>query len=105
MESTSTPRVTYPYLNNYVGQTVILVGKVVQLRGDAADIDADGTVTATLNRDTHITPGNGVQIIGKVNPDLSIRTLTTLDLGGNVDFGLASIVAEISQQYKEIHSF
>jgi hypothetical protein len=33
-----------------VGKNVILVGKVVQIRGDEALIDADGNVTAHLNR-------------------------------------------------------
>lgn len=50
MESTSTPRVSGPYLDNYVGRNVMIVGKVVQLRGDQAIIDADGNVTAHLNR-------------------------------------------------------
>lgn len=50
MEATSTPRITCPYLNSYVGKNVIIVGKVVQLRGDEALIDADGSITAYLNR-------------------------------------------------------
>lgn len=28
--------------------------------------------------------GNGAQIIGKVNPDLSIKVLNAIDLGNNV---------------------
>jgi len=50
MEATSTPRVSGPFLDNYVGRNVMVVGKVVQLRGDQAIIDADGNVTAHLNR-------------------------------------------------------
>ncbi len=49
-ESVSTPRVTAPYLDSHVGRNVVLVGKVVQLRGDSAVIDSDGNVTAILNR-------------------------------------------------------
>jgi len=50
MDQTSTPRITCPYLNNYVGKNVMIVGKVLQLRGDMATLDADGNVTAHLNR-------------------------------------------------------
>lgn len=50
MEATSTPRVSSPYLDSYVGRNVMIVGKVVQLRGDQAIIDADGNITAHLNR-------------------------------------------------------
>jgi len=31
-----------------------------------------------------LSKGNGVQVIGKVNPDLSIKALSTLDLGTEV---------------------
>lgn len=50
MDSQSTPRLTAPYLDRYVGRNVIIVGKVVQLRGEVATIDADGAITAQLNR-------------------------------------------------------
>jgi hypothetical protein len=50
MEGIATPRITCAYLNSYVGKNVIVVGKVVQIRGDEALIDADGNVTAHLNR-------------------------------------------------------
>lgn len=49
-EATSTPRITAQYLDNYVGRNVMLIGKVLQLRGDSAVLDADGNVTAILNR-------------------------------------------------------
>ena len=54
-EQLSTPRITAPYLDNFVGRVVMLVGKVTQLRGDQATLDADGTVTVLLNR-VSITP-------------------------------------------------
>ncbi|KAF6845104.1 replication factor A protein 3 [Colletotrichum musicola] len=92
-ESTSTPRITAQYLDNYVGRNVILIGKVLQLRGDSAVLDADGNVTALLNRDVHLTNGNGAQIIGKVNPDLTIKVLTSRDLGPGVDYQLAAAVS------------
>ena len=36
----ATPRVTLQYLQNFQGRTVRILGRVVQLRGDEADIDA-----------------------------------------------------------------
>ncbi len=50
MESQATPRITSTYLDTYVGRNVQVVGKVTQLRGDTATLDADGTLTAHLNR-------------------------------------------------------
>lgn len=50
MEAVANPRITCAYLNSYVGKNVIFVGKVIQLRGEEAIIDADGNITAHLNR-------------------------------------------------------
>ncbi|KAF4998247.1 hypothetical protein FGRMN_3296 [Fusarium graminum] len=86
-EQLATPRITAAYLDNFVGRVVMLVGKVTQLRGDQATLDSEGTVTVLLNRDAHLSNGNAVQVIGKVNPDLSIKVLTSRDLGTGVDHG------------------
>ncbi|KYK60874.1 hypothetical protein DCS_02012 [Drechmeria coniospora] len=83
-ESISAPRITAQHLDAFAGRLVTMVGKVTQLRGDQATIDADGTVTVVLNRDAHLSNGNAVQIIGKVNPDLSIKVLSSKDLGPGV---------------------
>ena len=50
MESISTPRISSQLIDSYVGQNVMVVGKVQQLRGDTAVIDAEGQITANLNR-------------------------------------------------------
>lgn len=50
MDSQSTPRITAPYLDRYVGRNVTIVGRVDQLRGEEATIDADGHIKAYLNR-------------------------------------------------------
>jgi len=62
----------------------MLVGKVIQLRGQTATLDADGNVTAELNRESHLMAGNAAQLIGRVNPDLSIKVLSSTDLGSGV---------------------
>jgi hypothetical protein len=45
-----TPRITAQYLENFQHQTIRMVGKVTQLRGEQATIDAGGSVSLTLNR-------------------------------------------------------
>jgi hypothetical protein len=49
-ESIATPRINASYLDSFTGQTIRITGKVVQLRGEEATIDAAGNVTAHLNR-------------------------------------------------------
>ncbi|EGO60503.1 hypothetical protein NEUTE1DRAFT_143911 [Neurospora tetrasperma FGSC 2508] len=98
----STPRITCAYLSQYVGKLVTVVGKVVQLRGEEATIDADGTIHAFLNREAHLSANNGVQLIGKVNPDLSIKVLSSVDLGQGVDYNLANAVVEVTHRYKPL---
>jgi hypothetical protein len=45
-----TPRVSAAYLENFQHQTVRMVGKVTQLRGEQATIDSAGSVSLVLNR-------------------------------------------------------
>ncbi|PKS07271.1 hypothetical protein jhhlp_005873 [Lomentospora prolificans] len=124
-ERTSTPRITAEHLSAYRGRNVIIVGKVLQLRGDSALLDSHGNVTLTLNRDTHLVNGNAAQIIGKVNPDLSVKVLTSKDLGNNLgnsnfpgrvslqfisltgpaDFGLYQSVVDATQNLKPIFQY
>lgn len=49
-EATSTPRITAQYLDSYVGRNVMVVGKIVQLRGDEAIMDSAGNITLALDR-------------------------------------------------------
>ena len=46
----ATPRISAAYLETFQGQTVRVLGKVVQLRGDHATIDAGGQMGVILNR-------------------------------------------------------
>ena len=45
-----TPRVNAPYLESFKGHTVRVLGKVVQLMGESAVINAGGEVRVLLNR-------------------------------------------------------
>jgi len=98
----STPRLTSPHLEHFTTRTIRLVGRVTQLRGDNATLDSDGAVTAHLNRDSHLTVGNWVEVVGKVNGDLSVRVLVSRDLGRDVDFEAVKAVVDATHRYKEI---
>lgn len=120
-EQMSSPRITASYLDNFVGRVVTIVGKVTQLRGDQATIDADGVVTILLNRvrappkyllkavptnnhmpfkEAHLAHGNAAQVIGKVNPDLSIKALSTRDVGPGV--GMSSYPSPPSNKNSQL---
>ena len=49
-DAIAAPRITATSLDAFVNKHVSIVGKVTQLRGDQATIDADGVVTILLNR-------------------------------------------------------
>lgn len=102
-EAVSTPRVSARTIEKYSGRNVMLVGQVMQLRGDVAQLEADGIVSVQLDRvrpcshitalpcrhadhaqDAHLTPGNYAQLIGKVLEDSSLKVLTSRDLGADV---------------------
>ncbi|GAB7354173.1 hypothetical protein MBLNU459_g4726t2 [Dothideomycetes sp. NU459] len=107
--SEATPRITAPYLEQFSHQTVRILGKVVQLRGEQATIDAGGQINVHLNRDAHLTVDHAVEIIGKVQNDLSVRVLVSTDFGTGIvidaektDFSIAESVVDASHRYREI---
>ncbi|KZF26636.1 replication factor A protein 3 [Xylona heveae TC161] len=102
MMTEATPRINASYLESFQGQTVRLIGKVTQLRGEQATIDANGSVTATLNRDCHLVLNNAVEIVGKVNPDLTVRVLAATDFGSNINFAAVDAVVNATHRHKEI---
>jgi hypothetical protein len=50
MDHPQTPRILAPHLSNFQHRIVRILGKVVQLRGETAIIDAGGHVDLILNR-------------------------------------------------------
>lgn len=48
--SDQTPRVNAPLLSRFVDRTVRIIGKVTELHGDKAVIDASGPITLALQR-------------------------------------------------------
>ncbi|KAI4279325.1 MAG: hypothetical protein LQ337_000356 [Flavoplaca oasis] len=98
----ATPRINARYLESFTNTTVRILGRVNSLRGENATIDANGSVQLHLNRDAHLTLNNAVEIIGKVQPDLSIKVFQAMDFGSNVDFNAVEAVVDATHRYKEI---
>ncbi|KAF1833421.1 replication factor A protein 3 [Decorospora gaudefroyi] len=102
MDHPQTPRILAPHLSNFQHRIVRVLGKVVQLRGDMAVIDAGGNVDVILNRDSHLAVGHAVEIIGKVDQNLYIKVQAATDFGTGVDFNAVNAVVEATHRYKEI---
>ncbi|KAK0507964.1 hypothetical protein JMJ35_009853 [Cladonia borealis] len=102
MASEATPRISAKYLDSFTNQIVRILGKVVSLRGETATIDANGSINLHLNRDAHLSLNNAVEVVGKVQPDLSVKVLQATDFGGNIDFNAVEAVVDATHRYKEI---
>ncbi|KAM0698293.1 hypothetical protein Q7P36_001759 [Cladosporium allicinum] len=102
--SEATPRITAPYLEQFSHQTVRILGKVRQIRGEQATIDAGGQVSVFLNRDSHLQLNHAVEIIGKVQNDLSVRVMASTDLGpeSGIDFNAVEAVVDVTHRYPEM---
>ncbi|KAH6625121.1 replication factor A protein 3 [Boeremia exigua] len=102
MDAPQTPRVLQPHLAQFQHRIVRVLGKVVQLRGETAVIDAGGNIDVLLNRDAHLTLNNAVEIIGKVDANLAIKVQAATDFGSGVDFNAANAVVEATHRHKAI---
>ncbi|KAG9193013.1 replication factor A protein 3 [Alternaria panax] len=102
MDHPQTPRILAPHLANFQHRIVRMLGKVTQLRGETAVIDAGGNVDVILNRDSHLAVGHAVEIIGKVDQNLHVKVQAVTDFGTNIDFNAANAVVDATHRYKEI---
>ncbi|KAH8599817.1 replication factor A protein 3 [Bisporella sp. PMI_857] len=98
----STPRITSQYLDSFTGKVIRILGKVTQIRGTQAVVECEGSVTVHLSQDSHLTPGNAVEIVGKVNQDLTVKVLKATDMGTNIDYGAYHSLVEATHLVKEI---
>ncbi|KAK3648575.1 hypothetical protein LTR56_004346 [Elasticomyces elasticus] len=104
MSTEATPRINAPYLDQFQHRTVRILGKVRQLRGESATIDASGDIQVHLTRDSHLQLNHAVEIIGKVQADLSVRVMASTDFGpeGGIDFASVDAVVDATHRYHEI---
>jgi replication factor A3 len=84
MDHPQTPRILAPHLSQFQHRIVRILGKVVQLRGETAIIDAGGNVDVVLNRDSHLAVGHAVEVIGKVDGNLNVKVQACTDFGTNI---------------------
>lgn len=105
--SEATPRINAQYLDHFNHQTVRIVGKVRQIRGETATIEANGSITLHLNKvrddiaeegrthaydtyqDCHLQNNHAFEIIGRVQQDLSVKVLASTDFGPESNIGTA----------------
>ncbi|KAG7530718.1 hypothetical protein FFLO_04826 [Filobasidium floriforme] len=96
-----TPRVNAARLAQYKSQTVRLTGKVVRMDGDTAIIEASdgGQVQIKLHREANISDPF-VEILGKVNDDLTIKVFSSMNLGSDLDLGVVEKVVQLAHTDK-----
>lgn len=97
-----TKQVNQALLGQFPDQIVRIVGKVTSLRGTEGTIDASGPVEVHLNSESNMREGKFVEIIGKIQSDLSVRTLTTINLEGNIDMSLVDQVIQLTHNHREL---
>ncbi|KAG4304920.1 hypothetical protein PORY_001595 [Pneumocystis oryctolagi] len=97
-----TPRINASFREQFVDQTVRMIVKVKKLKGDTALVDCCGLIQVHLNRDSNFIEGNAFEIIGKINPDLSVNVLTSINFGKDIDFEAVNSVVQISHKYREL---
>ncbi|KAF1918498.1 ssDNA binding protein-like protein Ssb3 [Ampelomyces quisqualis] len=102
MDHPQTPRILAPHLSNFQHRIVRVLGKVVQLRGEQAIVDAGGHIDVILTRDSHLAVNHAVELIGKVDQNLAIKVQAATDFGTNIDFNAANAVVEATHRHKEI---
>ncbi|ODQ55103.1 replication factor A protein 3 [Saitoella complicata NRRL Y-17804] len=103
MTQAPTPRVNASTRSEHVGSSIRIIGKVNSAGGGRAIIDAGGDVEISYHEAaTLITPGRFVEILGKVNQDLTVTCLTAIDFGEDLDMSIVDNVVQVSQQYRDI---
>ncbi|KAG5438668.1 hypothetical protein PCANB_002387, partial [Pneumocystis canis] len=89
-----TPRINASLCEQFIDQTVRMIVKVKKLKGDTALVDCSGLVEIHLNRDSNFIEGNTFEIIGKINPDLSVNVLTAINFEKDIDFEAVDSVVQ-----------
>jgi replication factor A3 len=78
------PRINASLVPQFVGKTVRIIGKIHDLQGDTATLDASGELRIHLSMQSHVKENNYYEIIGKITDDHSIRMLDAIDFGDNI---------------------
>ncbi|CAD6569607.1 MAG: hypothetical protein TREMPRED_005329 [Tremellales sp. Tagirdzhanova-0007] len=89
------PRINSRLLSQYKGHTVRLTAKVLKIVGETATVQASdgGEIGIHLSREIHI-EDTFVEIIGSVKDDLTVKALTNINLGSNIDMKAVQALVE-----------
>ncbi|KAK9378635.1 replication factor A protein 3 [Kockiozyma suomiensis] len=97
------PRVNAQYLKPYTESVVRLIGRVTQVNGDTAILDAAGSVTVHSTRDLVFTEGQIFEITGRVNADLSVKALDGINHGSDGNMDNVNKMVELVQRHKAFY--
>ncbi|KAJ9116668.1 hypothetical protein QFC20_000602 [Naganishia adeliensis] len=92
-----TRRVNSARLGEYVGTTVRLTAEVKRMEGDTAVVIASdgGEIQIQLHREANLAT-KFCEIIGRVNEDLSVKVLWSMNMGDDLDLSIVDKVVELS---------
>eukprot|EP01112_Ceratiomyxa_fruticulosa_P007770 TRINITY_DN2018_c0_g1_i2.p1 TRINITY_DN2018_c0_g1~~TRINITY_DN2018_c0_g1_i2.p1 ORF type:complete len:106 (-),score=22.22 TRINITY_DN2018_c0_g1_i2:164-481(-) len=103
MDSFITPRVNKSYLSSFVGNTVRLVGKVINQNSGTAVLESSDhqQVQVYQQQGSHYAD-EFVEVIGKVNPDGTIREEIFYNWGSNFDLDLYNEAIQEYHKHREL---
>ncbi|ORY23052.1 replication factor A protein 3 [Naematelia encephala] len=95
------PRINARLIPQFKGQTVRFTAKVLKMSGDTATVESSDKqeVGVILARDTHIAT-TFVEIIAMVKDDLTLKCLTSIDLGDSIDMKAVNNVVDFANSSK-----
>ncbi|KAI8388674.1 replication factor A protein 3 [Radiomyces spectabilis] len=98
-----TPRINSQLRENYVGQTVRVVGKVLSFSGDTAVLEATdgGQILVKVNGQSQW-GSDYMEVIGRVESDFSLMEFKSANMGNSLDMKLADKVVQYGQKCPEL---
>ncbi|TIA89471.1 hypothetical protein E3P99_02058 [Wallemia hederae] len=100
----STIYVNSSNLNNFIGTTVRLVGKVLKVNENVAMLESTdgGQISVTMNRESDYGHSKFVEIIGKVQSEFAVQEYTSIPLGDELDLGAIDRVIQVMLKHRDI---
>ncbi|TDL18771.1 replication factor A protein 3 [Rickenella mellea] len=97
MSDQRSPRVNSARLPNYLGQTVRLTCKILKLQGDRTIVQAsDGGEVAVIQLSGKSALDPYVEIVGRVEDAQTIKAMTSINMGDNLDMKLVNDCVELT---------
>jgi len=102
--STSIPRVNHAMLKSLVGQTVRVVGRVIETNDGIVVLQAadNGNVTIQSNYGGAYTT-QFAEVVGRVNDDLSLQEMQSVNFGNDFDMSIYAKMLELTNgKYRDL---